>query len=219
MIARQLALVALLVIAASAAAQSDRRAGHHEIYLGPVFTDGKSYSFEGDAKATTSTGYGINFGYAYNLSSHFSVGFDLVWGEQDYRATAQPGSSNLLGARNFNGTIETSTFRLNGTWNIINAPFTPFLSGGMGWTYIDTNIPTGQLEGFCWYYPYWGQYCGTYVQTHTTTRFSYNAAAGLRLDFGKGVLRGLVNSQWVDWGGSYGHNSLIQYRIEIGTKF
>lgn len=219
MIARPLVFIALLAIAAAAAAQSDRRAGRHEIYLGPVFTDGKNYTFEGGATARTDTGYGINFGYAYNLNSHFSLGFDLVWGEQDYRATAAPGTGNLLAGKSFNGTIETSTFRMNGSWNIFDAPFTPFLTGGLGWTYIDTNIPSGQTDVFCWYYPWWGQYCGTYVETHATTRFSYNAGAGLRLDFGKGVLRALVNSQWADFGGSYGSSSLVQYRIELGTKF
>jgi len=28
-----------------------------------------------------------------------------------------------------------------------------------------------------------------------------------------------VNSQWVDYGGSYGGDSVIQYRLDIGTKF
>lgn len=219
MIARQLALIALLAVTASAAAQSERRAGRHEIYLGPIFTDGKNYTFEGGSTARTDTGYGLNFGYAYNLSRNFSLGFDLAWSEQDYRATIAPGAGNLLGGRSHNGTIETSTFRLNGTWNILPTAFTPFITGGMGWTYVDTNIPTGQIDTFCWYYPWYGQWCGTYVDTHATTKFSYNAGAGLRLDFGNGVLRGLVNSQWADFGGNYGQSNVIQYRIEIGTKF
>ena len=45
-----LLLVVALLTASSAAAQS-RRAGTNEIYIGPVFTDGKSYSFEGGSSA------------------------------------------------------------------------------------------------------------------------------------------------------------------------
>ena len=42
---------------------------------------------------------------------------------------------------------------------------------------------------------------------------------GLRLDVGTAVFRFLVNSQWVDFGGSYGSASTLQYRLDLGTKF
>ena len=54
--------------------------------------------------------------------------------------------------------------------------------------------------------------------TQNTTKFSYNAGAGLRLDVGRGVFRALVSSQSVDFGGSYGSSSVTQYRIDFGTK-
>ena len=48
-------LVAALMLAAAAAfAQTPR--GRSEFYAGPVFTDGKSYSFEGGSSARTDTG-------------------------------------------------------------------------------------------------------------------------------------------------------------------
>jgi len=102
---------------------------------------------------------------------------------------------------------------------VLAGNFTPFVTGGLGWTYIDTNIPAGLPESFCWYYPWYGSYCSTYVPTKSTTRFSYNAGLGLRLDVGKGVFRGMVNSQWADFGGSYGSSNFIQYRIDFGVKF
>jgi len=57
------------------------------------------------------------------------------------------------------------------------------------------------------------------VPTASTTKFSYNAGAGLRYDAGRGVFRLLVNSQWMDFGGSYGSANVIQYRLDFGTKF
>jgi hypothetical protein len=57
------------------------------------------------------------------------------------------------------------------------------------------------------------------VPTASTTRFSYNGGLGLRLDAGRGVFRFLVNSQWADFGNSYGSSNVIQYRIDFGTKF
>ena len=216
---RLLLVILGLACALPVLAQSSRRAGHGEIYLGPVFTDGKSYSFEGGSTARTDTGTGLEFGYAYNFSQHFSAGIEFGWANQDYSAEVRPGPGNPNLSGRINGTIETSTLRFLGTWNILPGNFTPFVTGGLGWTYVDSNIPSGLPDTVCWYYPWWGQYCGTYVPTHDTTKFSYNVAGGLRLDVGKGVFRALVSSQWVDFGGSYGGDNAIQYRIDFGIKF
>jgi hypothetical protein len=109
--------------------------------------------------------------------------------------------------------------RFLGTYNFLQGNFTPFVTGGLGWTYIDTNIPSGLPQNVCWYYPWYGQSCASYVPTQTSTKFSYNAGAGVRLELGKGFVRALVNEQWADVGGSYGSTSWTQYRIDFGTKF
>jgi opacity protein-like surface antigen len=214
----RLALIATLLAAAPAAAQT-HRAGKSEFYVAPVFTDGKNYSFEGGSTAKTDTGYGLILGWAKNLNPHLAAGVEVEWDNQDYRATVQPGAGNSNAPQQYSSYIESRTIRFYGTWNLLDKNFTPFVTGGLGWTYIDTNIPAGLPENVCWAYPWYGAYCATYVPTQTTTKFSYNAGAGLRLDAGKGVFRLAVNSQWYDFGGSYGSSNSIQYRIDVGTKF
>jgi len=216
---KKLLILILIAAAAPALAQSSSRNQKSEIYIGPVFTDGKSYSFEGGTSARTDTALGLSLGYAYNFDRHWSAGIDLAWSEQDYRADVAPGPNNPNARSSINGTLETSTLRFNGTYHFSEKNFTPLITGGLGWTYIDTNIPSGLPENVCWAYPWYGYYCATYVPTATTTRFSYNVGAGLRFDYGSGLFRFLVNSQWVDFGGSYGSSNVIQYRIDFGTKF
>jgi hypothetical protein len=218
--ARRVILIAALFAALPAAAQSSSRAGKGEIYLGPVFTEGKNLSFEGGTTARVANGVGLGFGYAYNFTSKVNAGLDIAWGTADYRATVNPvqGTGNPHGPSNINGYIETRTLRFNGSYNLLSSNLTPFVSGGLGWTYVDTNIPAGLPDTFCWYYPWYGQYCATYVPTRTTTRFSYNAGAGLRLDAGRGLVRLFVNQQWMDFGSSY-QSSWTQVRLDFGTKF
>jgi opacity protein-like surface antigen len=218
MIAKTAFAILVLLAAAPAAAQS-QRANTYEIYLGPVFTDGKSYSFDGGTSARTDTGVGLSMGFARNFDAHWSAGLEIAWSEQDYRASVQPGAGNGNRATEINGTLESRTLRFFGSYNFLSRAFTPFVTGGLGWTYVDTGIPAGLPENVCWAYPWYGAYCATYVPTETTTRFSYNAGLGLRYDFGKGVARFVVNSQWMDFGGSYGSDNVIQYRIDLGTKF
>ncbi len=218
---KKLAIVATLLAAAPALAlaQSSQRAGRNEIYLAPVFVDGKSYSFEGGTTAKTDTGYGLLFGWAHNVSPNVTAGVEIEWINQDYRATVQPGPNNPNFAGNINGTVESRTIRFLGSYNFSSAAFTPLVTGGLGWTWVDTNIPSGLPESFCWYYPWYGSYCATATPTHNTTKFSYNVGAGLRYDYGRGVFRAIVNEQWIDFGGSYGSSAVTQFRIDFGTKF
>ena len=57
-VTRLLVLVLALALALPALAQSSR-SRRNEFYGGPVFTDGKDYSFQGGSTAKTDTGYGL----------------------------------------------------------------------------------------------------------------------------------------------------------------
>jgi len=219
MIKAKVVLAAAALLAAASVSAQSTRGGKSEFYLSPVFTDGKNYSFEGGSTARTDTGYGLTLGYAFNFDQHKSLGIEAAWGSQDYRATVVPGVGNNNNTVNINASLDTWTVRFLGTYNLLEGNFTPFVTGGLGWTYLDTNIPTGLPQNVCWAYPWYGSYCASYVPTATSTRFSYNAGAGLRMDVGKGVFRFVVNEQWMDFGGSYGSNSVTQYRIDFGVKF
>ena len=211
-------LITALLAAAPAHAQSTR-GGKGEFYLSPVFTDGKSYSFEGGSTAKTDTGFGITLGYAFNFDQKRALGIEFAWSDQDYVANVQGGTGNLGNNGTIRAALETWTVRFLGTYHFMEGNFTPFVTGGLGWTYIDSNIPTGLPENLCWYYPWYGSYCATYVPTATSTKFSYNAGLGLRMEMGKGFIRGMVNQQWIDFGGNYGSDSVTQYRIDFGVKF
>jgi len=214
------ALFLLLLLGPATALAQNYRKEQWEFYFTPVFTDSKNYSFSGGTTVKQDTGYGFGFGIAKNLSPHLEVGGDLNWGSANYRATVQPGANNTGREQTLNGYIETYTVRFNGTYNLLEGNFTPFLTGGLGWTYIDTNVPAGLPQNVCWYYPWYGQICQSYVPTKSTTRFSYNAGLGVRYDFNRSFYsRVWVNAQSVDFGGDYGSSYWRQGRIDFGFKF
>lgn len=215
----RVAAVLVALLAALPAQAQSTRGNKSEFYLSPVFTDGKSYSFEGGSSARTDTGFGLTLGYNFNFDQHKALGMEVSWSDQDYRATVAPGLLNGGAAQDIRSTLETWTVRFTGTYYLLEGNFTPFVTGGLGWTYLDTNIPTGLPQNICWYYPWYGSYCGTFVPTATSTKFSYNAGLGLRMELGGGFVRAMVNEQWMDFGGSYGSSSVTQYRIDFGVKF
>ncbi len=216
-----LLLLSLALLPGLAAAQGrpGGRAGTYEFYLSPIFTESKSQSFEGGTTARTDTGYGFGFGFARNFTPHWNAGVEFSWGETYYRTTMQGTGAQVGQTINSSGTIDTSTLRFAGTWNMLATDLTPFVTAGGGWTHIYTDLPAGPPQNSCWYYPWWGPVCTTYIPTQNTTKFSYNLGAGVRWDVGPYLVRGLVNAQRVDIGGAQGKDYWNQLRLDFGMRF
>jgi opacity protein-like surface antigen len=215
-----LVVLGLVLGSASALAQMpNHRAGSYEFYLFPVFTEGKSETFEGGTTARTDTGYGFGFGFARNFNAHWNGAVEFAWGETYYRTTLQPQPGNPAQPVNSSGVIDTGTLRFAGNWHMLSGPLTPFLTAGLGWTHIYTDVPAGPPQNSCWYYPWWGPVCTTYIPTQNTTKFAYNFGGGVRWDVGPYLVRGLVNAQRIDIGGSEGKDYWTQFRLDFGMRF
>ena len=215
-------LLALLVGPSWAAAQAPApggRAGTYEFYISPIFTESKSFNFDGGTTARTDSGYGFGFGFARNFNANFAAGVDFNWSDIYYRSTMQGTGGNAGQTINSSGNISTSTLRFNGTWNILSGPLTPLLTAGAGWTHIYTDLPSGPPQNSCWYYPWWGPVCTTYIPTQNTTKFSYNIGAGVRWDIGPWLVRGIYGVQAADLGGAQGHTNFQQFRMDFGMRF
>jgi opacity protein-like surface antigen len=217
----QVAALALFAAHAGvASAKGTTRAGTWEFTLQGQYADSVDIDVDNESEADIDSSWGLGFGFAYNFNDHFSLGGELTWGEADYSATVAPAPGNPGTPYSISGELETSTLRAIGTWNILATPLTPFVTGGVGATYVDTNVPNGPPSTVCWFDPWWGYFCGTSVPTKDDTYLSYMAGAGLRWDApGSFFLRGLVARQWVDVGNGAGTPGITQYRIDLGWRF
>jgi opacity protein-like surface antigen len=214
-------LTLLALYAAGAYAQnSPPRGGKWEFTLQPQYTHSQSFDSGNGSAGTVDSSLGFGFGVAYNLNNNLSLGGDFFWSQANYMATITPAAGNPNGAATLNGTLQSNTIRFNATWNFLPGDFTPFATGGLGSTFIDTNIPTGLPQNVCWYDPWWGYYCGSYVPTRTAYYVSYSAGLGVRWELDRSVfLRGVAIRQWLDVGGALGQPYTDQYRFDVGFKF
>jgi len=208
-------LLASYAVAASGQV-SAQRAGRWEFTLQPQYVDSQSVSGANGSRASIDSDWGFGMGLAYNFNPHFALGGELTWNDAGYRATITPGPGNAGSSFNLNGHMETTTLRLNGTWHFLSGNFTPFATGGIGATWVDTNIPNGPTQ--CWVDPWWGTYCDT--PTRSDTHFSYNAGAGLRWDVNRRFfLSAAYIRQWIDVGGGAGTPATDQFRLVFGFKY
>lgn len=209
-------LAGLLVLAPGhAAAQSN------EWSLNVFVVGSKNYQFEGGASARNDGGAGIGATLTRNLNDYFAVGADLSLSEFNYRARVAPGAGNAAAGFDTAGSMETAAARLHATWNLLARPVTPFLTAGVGVTFLDTNLESDPPAGGCWIYPWYGQVCSATAPSTTLARLSYGAAVGLRVELpqNQGFVRAMVGGEWVEFSEARSAVGWVQLRADFGLRF
>jgi opacity protein-like surface antigen len=106
------------------------------------------------------------------------------------------------------------------TYNILARPVTPFIAGGLGWSWVDTNIATGPPTVGCWWYPWYGYVCTGYPNSKTLSGLAYELGAGVRWDFNRSFdARASYNMKWIDFGNTKGKPDFDGFQLLFGWKF
>jgi opacity protein-like surface antigen len=177
--------VLVLMVANSAEAQRTSRyypsRDHNwEFSVQTRYTVAQTFSGEGGSLVELKDDLGWGFGFAYNMSQHWSLGFGFTWRSIPYTAVIVD-QDDPQNQRAYSGDLSISTIALSGMWNVLRGRITPYASGVTGMTLIDTNIYAGSISG-CWWDPWWGPICGTYPTTYGKTAWSFALGAGLRAE-------------------------------------
>ncbi len=219
---KRIALAALLLACPGygLAQSTTDRAGKWDFNLPLQYTDSTTLTGDMGSSADVDSAIGWGFGLGYNFNDHWALGFSFIFSEADYSATTVPDAGNPNSPFRISGTLETSTTSVNATYNFLARALTPFVTAGIGRTWVDTNIPDGPPGTVCWWDPWWGYYCSSSVPTKSDSYWSYNVGAGIRWDAkGPYFLRGMLSRQWVDVGGGIGKPDFTQARVEVGIRF
>ncbi len=196
------AIVFVAVLAAAADAQQfttsrpGGRAGTWDFYLPLSFTDSKTFNGEGGSSLDVNGDWGFGFGFGYNFTDRFQLNGLFNWSSRSYDAkVVRPDGTT----DRYSNWMETSTLSLNGVFYFLQGDIAPFVSGGVGITYVDTNIQNGPASGTCWWDPWWGYVCSSFVPTKTENAVSYSAGMGVRFDLNRQFsLQPSYNKAWID---------------------
>jgi opacity protein-like surface antigen len=194
--ARHLAFCTVLTFVFSVA-HAERDAGW-EFGGEAVYQFSQDIDFDGGSFASLEDDIGLAVVFAYRFNSRLDLQFSLDWNTVDYDITVAPGSVGLLGF-SAKGDLESFTPRVALNFNILEGDFTPYVTGGVGWSFIDTNIPDAPPETACWWDPWWGYYCGTFQSTRSIDELTYDLGAGLRWDVSDTIaLKLAYERHWLD---------------------
>lgn len=194
----------------------DSRIQKWELYLAPQITNSKDIKFDNGAQASLNQRSSIGFGIGYNINSHIELSLDFSSSNSNYTSTSIPEDASLDPVINTHS-LYTSSINFGFTFNFLSTPFTPYVTANAGSTYIDSGILTGNIGTGCWWYPYWGYYCGPVAQTYTSTEFNYGAALGLRYDFNRKLyIKAQAGKNYLDTGNT---PDFTTYRFIFGFMF
>jgi hypothetical protein len=211
------AAVAMAMIAFSPVADAQDRADRWELGIALLYQGGTDLDFDGGTTVDTDSDFGFQFGGGYNFTDNFAVNFGMQWTGVGYDADVINDEGNPIGV---SGSYDQFALFGNLVYYFGDSAIAPYVGAGLGWTWIDTNIPNGAPITGCWWDPWYGYICYTTYPTETTDAFSYQALLGLRYEFGYNkYLRFAYTSQWVGLSNANGTPRFDVFSAEIGWMF
>jgi hypothetical protein len=144
-------------------------------YIAETTIDG-----QGGGSVSLEDDLGWGFGFGFNNNEKLNIGFFMSWRNTNYTATGAV-DGVAVDSLSYNNFLESGTIALALDYNLLPKKITPYVSGAIGYTIVDSNIP-GDIYSGCYWDPWYGYICGTGVATYSEDAASYSFGAGLRIE-------------------------------------
>lgn len=211
-----LMLLGSVCVGSAAHAAGDRGPGM-ELGADVIYQLSQDVDFKGGSHASLDDDFGFAVTFGYRFSSRLELQASIDWQNTDYDVDLV---TQLGTHRAGRGTMEAVTPRVVVNYNFSDGPITPYVSAGLGWSFIDTNIPQGRPQDVCWWDPWWGYVCGRVQNTKDIDGFMYQAGVGLRWDLGPAyTLRLGYEKHWVDLSEASGTPDVDQFKLGIAYRY
>jgi len=192
--------------------------------VGGIYQMENSAQGQGGSSLEVDNAYGLGFNLGYNITSHFNINFDFEFLRPDYKATvieeAFPPDGNPGTTETIRHEMQQFNGRLKATYYFLDGPFVPYIEAGIGWTWLDSNVANGPPQNFCWWHPWYGYVCDSYVDTFDETEASYGGAVGMRFELAnRSFVKASYNLWELDTSSDRAAPQLESFRIEYGWRF
>ncbi|WP_129777986.1 outer membrane beta-barrel protein [Peristeroidobacter soli] len=202
----------------SAYAQETRPPGQ-EFGFDVVYQLSQKVKFDGGSTVDLNDDLGATLWWGWRFNEHLDLQAAIDWSNVSYDANFQSGTFPGVSAK-VSGDIETFVPKVVLNYNILKGPLTPFLNVGMGWAFVDTNIPNSRVQVGCWWDPWWGYICTPYQSTKSFDEFTYQVGAGVRWDINKSyALRLVYEKHWLDYSKASSTPDFDQFRLGMAFMF
>ena len=225
---KRVTLFSLLMLASSVAlAQYDNqkrersqfgsRDGRFETSVILAYQTGFSNEGEGGSSIDVEDSAGWGFTIGWNWTEKINFQYRLTSNEPKYLAVIVNEDPNIL-PLDIERKMSKLSHRLNASYHFMSGGFSPYISGGIGYTKVDSNFPKGSPQVGCWWDPWWGYICATSYNSYSSSEFTYNIGAGIRWDFSNAFFsRVEYNREFISV--DSGSLDIDTFSLEMGMMF
>lgn len=210
-------LVGLFFLCSSVAVSArDLGTAEYTFYI-PV-VESTSIDFQGGANLETEQDFGFGMGFGGAITDSIVGSVTFSFNNIHYSAERIIDDSDRSRER-ISSRLDTFSIAVGGDYYFTDEKLSPFVNLNMGYTFINTNIASGPPQGVCWWDPWWGYICDSYVPTYSENSFNYGGGVGLRLDVSRYTFFKLgYYEQVLDINKAKGSPKLSMFKLEVGRK-
>jgi outer membrane protein assembly factor BamD len=195
-----------------------QQAGKWEAMAGITAAGSSDVDFEGGTTANLKSSFGFLAGAGYNFTDRLRLGTSFRYDSKDYDADVVGDTAGEVYA--IEGSIDTMSVMVDAAYTFMTGPLTPYVVGGVGWAWVDTNIATEPPEVGCWWHPWWGYVCTSWQDTRTVDGLAYEVGIGMRYDFSNALAADAAyRMRWMDLENATGSPSTDTLQLSLVWKF
>jgi outer membrane protein assembly factor BamD len=195
-----------------------QQAGRWEAVAGLTASGSTDVDFEGGTSATIDTSFGFLAGAAYNFTDRLRLGGSFRYDSKDYDADVVGDAAGEV--YSIEGSLDTMSVMIDAAYTFMTGPISPYVVGGVGWAWVDTNIATAPPEVGCWWHPWWGYVCTSWQDTRTVDGLAYEVGLGMRYDFSNTLAADAAyRMRWMDFEHATGSPSTDTLQLGLVWKF
>jgi len=174
--------------------------------------------FDGGSRVEFNSSTGFLVGFGYDFSDHLQAGANFTYDERGYEgelAGDEPGETFSV-----RGNLKSMGVMFDLNYYFMTGRFTPFITTGVGWNFVDTDLPTSPPQVGCWWDPWYGYICQGFQDTKSVDGFAYQAGAGLLYRVNPSVsLSGSYRMNWLDFPKADGTPGFGSYQFIVNWGF
>jgi opacity protein-like surface antigen len=193
------------------------RDGRFETSVVLAYQNSISEDSEGGSSLDVKSNVGWGFSIGWNWTEKLNFQYRLTSNSPKYLAVLVPEDPDIL-QQEIERKLSKLSHRLNATYHFFDGGLTPFVSGGIGYTTVDSNFPKGPPQIGCWWDPWWGYICVGEYRTFSTSEFTYNIGVGARWDINNMIFsRAEFNREFISL--DNGTLDFDTFTLEFGLMF
>ena len=132
------------------------------------------------------------------------------------RSQAKPRRTRIA----IEGSLDTMSLMLDVAYTFLDGPVTPYVVGGVGWAWVDTNVASEPPEVGCWWHPWWGYICTSWQDTRTVDGLAYELGLGVRYSFTDFLAADVAyRMRWMDFENATSTPSFDNLQLNLVWKF